>query len=485
MDAEMLARVQFAFTVGYHFIIVPLSIGLALMVVISETRHYRSGLEADRNASTFWIKLFTTTFALGVATGITMEFAFGTNWSNYSRFVGDIFGAPLAAEAIFAFFLESTFLGVLLFGRRRVSRKVYLAAAWLVCIGAHLSALWILIANSWQHTPAGYEVEGGRAVLTSFWAAAFNPSTAPRFVHTLAAAWITGGFLIAGIAAYYMLRQRHLVFARRTMLAGLAIGLFVSAAMPFIGHWQALVVAEHQPVKMAAFETVTTTGAHAPLYLFGWVGENDRGEPEATGLAIPNGLSLMLGLSTRHVVEGLDTIAPQNRPPLQLTFQSYHLMIALSFLFIAVMLVAALAAWRRKIEQWRWLQWLLLCCIPLPVIAAQLGWIATEVGRQPWIVQGLLRTSEGVSPTVSAGEIVATLSIFAVLYLVLFVAWLRVFTGIIRTGVQEPEAVAEASGGDARGAQTLPRGDDGSRAVVVSVTADEIGDDGRVAPTSG
>jgi len=434
MDAEMLARIQFAFTVGYHFIIVPMSIGLALMCVIAETRYYKSGLESDRAASTFWIKLFTTTFAFGVATGITMEFAFGTNWADYSRFVGDIFGAPLAAEGLFAFFLESVFLGVLLFGRRRVSRKVYLASAWLVFIGANLSALWILIANSWQHTPAGYRIEGGRAVLTSFWAAAFNPSVGPRLVHTLAATWITGGFLVAGIAAWYLLKRRHTAFARRSLVAGLAIGLIVSAAMPFIGHWHALQVAEYQPVKMAAFETVYQTGPNAPLYLFGWVGTDEAGDPAPKGLAVPSGLSLMLGLRPGHVVEGLDQVAATDWPPLQLTFQAYHFMIALSFLFIAIMLVAAFAVWKKKIEHWRWLLWLLVFSIPLPIVAAQLGWIATEVGRQPWIVQGLLRTSDGVSATVSAAEVATTLSIFVVVYALLFVAWMRVFTRIVRKG---------------------------------------------------
>jgi cytochrome d ubiquinol oxidase subunit I len=499
MDAEMLARIQFAFTVGYHFIIVPLSIGLALMVVISETRYYKSGLESDKAASSFWIKLFTTTFALGVATGITMEFAFGTNWANYSRFVGDIFGAPLAAEGLFAFFLESTFLGVLLFGRRRVSRKIYLAAAWLVFIGANLSALWILIANSWQHTPAGYKIVDGRAVLTDFWAAAFNPSTAPRLVHTLAAAWITGGFLVAGIAAWYLLKGRHTAFARRALVAGLAIGLIVSAAMPFIGHWQSLVVAKYQPVKMAAFETVYKTGPNTPLYMFGYVGQDPQGNPEAKGLAIPSGLSLMLGLNPDHVVKGLDTVPPQDRPPLQLVFQSYHFMIALSFLFILVMLIAAFATWRKKIEQWRWVLWLLVFCIPLPIIAAQLGWIATEVGRQPWIVQDLLRTSQGVSPTVSSGEVITTLSIFAALYLILFIAWLRIFTGIIRKGPQEPQPATgaisppgTAAGADPEGpaslASTMAAGSAtgvGQLGTGVSRSDVNVGDGGRGTPAVG
>jgi cytochrome d ubiquinol oxidase subunit I len=214
--------------------------------------------------------------------------------------------------------------------------------------------------------------------------------------------------------------------------------------MPFIGHWQALVVAEHQPVKMAAFETVTTTGANAPLYLFGWVGENDEGQPEATGLAIPGGLSLMLGLSTGRVVQGLDAAAPQDRPPLQLTFQSYHLMIALGFLFILVFFVTLVMHRLRRLERARWLLWALMACIPLSILAINLGWMAAEVGRQPWVVQGLMRTSDAVSPLVSAGQIWMTIGLFVLVYLVLFVAWLRIFLGIIRKGPEDTAEMLEA-----------------------------------------
>ena len=438
MSAESLARLQFAFTIGYHFLYVPLSIGFALMVVIAEGRYYRSRLAADKAASDFWIKLFTTTFAIGVATGLTMEFAFGTNWAAYSRFVGDIFGSPLAAEGIFAFFLESTFLAVLLFGRKRVSPGIYYASAWLVFIGTHLSALWILIANSWMHTPAGYKVADGKAVMTSFWAVVTNPSVAPRLVHTLAATWVAGAFAVAGISAWHLLKGRRLPFARRYLLTGLVIGLVVSAAMPFIGHWQALVVAKHQPVKMAAFESIYRTGPNADLTLLGWVGHDADGNPQAKGLAIPSGLSLMLGLSPGHVVKGLDTVPPTDRPPLQLTFQSYHIMIALAFAFILLMLASlVLYLWKRRLESMRWLLWLLVIAIPFPIIAIQFGWMATEVGRQPWIVQGVLRTTDGVSPVVSTGEIVTTLLLFVVVYALLFLAWLRIFTRIIARGPAE------------------------------------------------
>jgi len=451
----MLSRIQFAFTIGFHFIFVPISIGLALMVVLSERRYYKSAVPAHMAASNFWIKLFTTTFAIGVATGITMEFAFGANWADYSRFVGNIFGAPLAAEGLFAFFLESTFLGVLLFGRQRVSRGMYYASAWLVMIGAWLSALWILIANSWQHTPRGYKIEDGKAVLTDFWAAALNPSTAPRYVHTMAAALIAGCFVVASISAWYLLKNRHLHFARQSLTSALVAGLVVSALMPFIGHWHALVVAEHQPVKMAAFESLARTEKNADLWLFGWVNTKDN---SVTGLEIPGGLSLMLHLDPDATVKGLDTVPAADRPPEQLVFQSYHLMIALSFVFIGIMALALLLRVLKRLEKARWMLWILVCSFPLPLIAINMGWTATEVGRQPWIVQGLLRTSDGVSPVVSAREVWVTLGLFALVYLVLFIAWLRIFTGIIRKG---PEDVVEMVEAEKPQRQPVPTGAEG------------------------
>ena len=440
MDAVLLARLQFAFTIGYHFIFVPMSIGIGMMVVLSERRYYKSRIPADRAASDFWIKLFTTTFAIGVATGITMEFAFGANWATYSRFVGNIFGAPLAAEGLLAFFLESTFLGVLLFGRKKVSKLFYYVSAWLVWAGALLSALWILIANSWMQTPAGYKVEGGKAVLTDFWAAAFNPSAAPRYFHTVASALLTGCFVVAGVCAWYMLKRRHLHFARQAMLWAVSVGLVVAVAMPFLGHWGALVAAEHQPVKVAAFENVTNTENGAPLWLFGWLTKNDDGSYDTHGIGIPNGLSLILHLDPQARITGLDSVPLADRPPVPLVFQSYHLMIMLGGLFVLVLLLALVMHYLKRLENARWLLWILIACIPLALLAINMGWMSAEVGRQPWIVQGLMRTTDGVSPLVSAGEIWTTLGLFGLIYLILFVAWFRIFIGIIRTG---PEDVVE------------------------------------------
>jgi len=324
-----------------------------------------------------------------------------------------------------------------------------------VMIGALLSALWILIANSWQQTPAGYKIEDGKAMLTSFWAAALNPSIAQRYTHTIAGCIIAGAFVVAAISAWYLLKGRHVRMARHALRTGLIVGLIVSAVMPLIGHWSALEVAKYQPVKMAAFENVYETGDRAPLYLFGWVHTNAEGEPTTTGISIPDGLSLMLGLNPEHIVTGLDSVPAADRPPAQITFQSYHLMIALSFLFILVMLIAAVMLALKRIEKARWVLWLLVVCSPLPIIAIFLGWAAAEVGRQPWVVQGLLRTSDGVSPLVTAGQVWTTLGIFALIYLVLFIGWARVFFGTIARG---PEEVADMLTAEKTAAVAAPSG---------------------------
>lgn len=438
MDTVLLSRIQFAFTAGYHFLFVPLSLGLAVTLVWAERRYYHSRLAEDQAASRFWVRLFTATFAIGVATGITMEFAFGTNWAAYSRFVGDIFGAPLAAEALLSFFLESTFLGVLLFGRDRVSPRFYYVSAWLVALGAHLSALWIIIANSWQQTPAGYAIQDGRAVLTDFFAAAFNPSTVPRYLHTVTATWVAGAFLVAGVSSWYLLQGRHVSFARRALGTSLVLGLLTSMAMPLVGHFHALQVVDTQPAKMAAFEGVFETQSGAGLTLLGWVDETDQ---KVVALKMPNLLSILVGGSPRTVIQGLNDVPPQDRPPLQLTFQLFHLMVALGLYFILLMAVGLALRYRGRLETSRRYLKTLVYSSPLPVLASQLGWAAAEVGRQPWIVQGELRTRDAVSATVPASQVGLSLAIFAVIYALLFVGWLRVVLGLIRKGPDETTLV--------------------------------------------
>jgi len=430
----LLSRIQFAFTIGYHFLYVPFSIGLGLILILAERRYRRTGADADRAASDFWIKIFAATFAVGVASGITMEFAFGTNWANYSRFVGGVFAVPLAAEGIFAFFLESSFLGVLLFAKKRVSRRFYYASAWLVVFAAMFSAFWILAANSWMQTPRGSTVMNGQAVLTNFWAALFTPSLAPRLAHTLGATFVAGAFFAAGVSAYYLLQGRHTTFAKRTIRLALVLGFLLSAIMPLLGHWQALGIASDQPVKMAAMEAVYQTGSHKSLSILGIVDESAQ---KPVGLMIPDGLSLILGLSTNKIVTGLDSVPPADRPPVQIVFQSWHLMIAIGTLLVLIMLAGLYLWWRRTLERSRWYLRLLQFSIPLPIVATTLGWMTAEIGRQPWVVQGQLRTTDAVSPTVSTSQVATTLAVFIVLYAVLFYFWLVVVRRIVRRGPDE------------------------------------------------
>jgi cytochrome bd ubiquinol oxidase subunit I len=435
MDAVLLARIQFAFTVGYHFLFVPISLGTGVFMLLAGRRWYKTQSENDKAGFLFWLKLFSLTFVIGIATGITMEFAFGTNWASYSRFVGDIFGAPLAAEALFAFFLESTFLGVLLFGRGKVPRKFYYVSTWLVVCGALLSALWIIIANSWQQTPAGYTIQDGRAVLTHFWAAAFNPSTLPRYFHTVVSTFIAGSFMAAAVAIYYLKRKRHTEFAKKTLTTAIILGLVCSIAMPAIGDWQARVVGEHQPAKMAAYEGLFKNEKDAGILIFGVM--DTKNQTLHAKLAVPELLSWTLTGSTGGTVKGLESFPKDEQPPLQATFATYRIMVILGMYFVIVLLVGLYLLIRKKLFTSRRYLAVLMWSAPLPMIAIEVGWFATEMGRQPWIVQGLLKTKDAVSTVVPAGQILTTLIIFVIIYALLFYVWFRKMRKAIATGPQE------------------------------------------------
>lgn len=433
MDALLLARIQFAVTVGFHFIFPPLTIGLAWALVLAEWFGWK------RNDST-WIQigklfgsLLALTFVVGVASGIVMEFQFGTNWAVYSKFVGDIFGSPLAAEGVFAFFLESSFLGLYLFGRGRVSKGLHWFSALMVAVGSTLSAFWIIVANSWQQTPAGYVIRDGRAELTDFFAAVFNPSTLPRYFHTVTAAIIAGAFLVAGVAAYYLLRDPKSPVGRKAMKLGISIGLVASIVIvvPF-GHWHAKQVAETQPEKFATIEGLMTSQAGAPAVVFG-IPVGDPPELLAK-IEIPKMLSWLAYGTTDAHVKGLDAFPKEDLPPFWLTFVSFHNMVALGMWFILVMAGAAFFLKRGTLWTKRWLLKALLFSIPLPVIACELGWIAAEVGRQPWIVYGLLRTASAHSTTVTAGEILFSLIMFGIVYLLLGSLWLFLMFRAVRNG---------------------------------------------------
>lgn len=433
MDAVFLARLQFAFTIGFHYIFPPLSIGMAWLIFIYQFLFIRKKDEEYNIISQFWIKLFTITFVVGVATGITMEFQFGTNWANYSRFVGDIFGAPLAAEGVFSFFLESTFLGVLLYGSKKVSKKMYCFSSFLVAFGATLSAFWIIVANSWQQTPRGFIIEGGKAVLTDFWAAVFNPSTVPRYLHAVNGAVITGSFFVLGICAYFLLKNRHVHFAKKSMKVALIVAVLASVAQLPIGHMHAVQVAQNQPAKLAAYEGLWETRDHAPLLIFGV--PNVHEEKMDFTIEIPNILSYLVGGTSDTIVTGLKDIPKDERPPIMVPFVSFHLMIAMGTFFIFLSILALIMG--KKVYTNRLILKTFFFIIPIPFIANQLGWIATEVGRQPWIVYNILKTSDGVSMTLSAPEILFSLVLFGAIYALLFFVWVFLLRQKVLEGPKE------------------------------------------------
>ena len=467
-DVALLSRIQFALTVAYHFIFVPLSIGLGLILAIFATKYHRSRSEADGNAMRFWVRIFTATFAIGVATGITMEFSFGTNWADYSRFVGDIFGAPLAAEALFAFFLESVFLGVLLFGRNKVSSLFYTVSAWLVWAGSCLSALWILIANSWMQTPAGAELaaDGSKAVITDFLAAAFNPSTLPRYTHVVVALLILGAFASLAVGAWYLLRGKHADFAMQTIRVGAVVGIVASCALIVTAHSSAVEVSQEQPTKLAMMEGMYDDEV-PPLYAFGWVDEENQ--QVITPFSIPGGTSFLATGTWDAQYQGLNSLAQTEKYgdmdvadlPVNLVFQSYHLMVAMYGLIMITAILAVVFSLRGgRIRSMRWLQKLLLVSPLFPFIAIQVGWITAEVGRQPWVVypstsgpDGVsLLTNNAISQSVSAPELLLTLALFAAVYVFLFIGWARVISRFIERGPVGDAAPAAGSADDATAA---------------------------------
>ncbi len=462
-DVVLLSRIQFALTVAYHFLFVPLSIGLGLIMAIFATKYHRSRSEQDGNAMRFWVRIFTTTFAIGVATGITMEFSFGTNWADYSRFVGDIFGAPLAAEALFAFFLESVFLGILLFGRNKVSNLFYTVSAWLVWAGSCLSALWIIIANSWMQTPAGAELaaDGSKAIITDFLAAAFNPSTLPRYTHVVVALLIMGAFASMCVGAWYLLKGKHTDFAMKTVKIGAAVGMVASCAMIVTAHSSAVEVSQEQPTKLAMMEGMYGDEV-PPLYAFGWVDEENQ--QVITPFAIPGGTSFLATGTWDTEYQGLNSLAQTDKyadvdvanMPVNLVFQSYHLMVAMYGLIMLTVILALVFTLRGgRIRTMRWLQKLLVVAPLFPLIAIQVGWITAEVGRQPWVVypstsgpDGVaLLTQNAISQSVSAPELLTTLALFIAVYVFLFVGWARVISHFIKRGpVADSETNAAKEG---------------------------------------
>ncbi|HEY9870215.1 MAG TPA: cytochrome ubiquinol oxidase subunit I [Candidatus Obscuribacterales bacterium] len=442
-NVELLARVQFAFTVMFHYLFPPLSIGLGMILIFMEGLYLKTKNPIYEAMCKFWVKVFALNFSLGVATGIVMQVEFGTNWATYSRYVGDIFGSALAAEGIFAFFLESGFLAVLLFGWNRVSPRVHFLATIMVALGATFSAFWITVANSWMQTPAGYEIVGeglnARAVIVDFWAMVFNPSAMSRFFHVVVGGWICGAFFVMSISAYYILKNRHMEFARRSFAIALVFGALATPLQAFIGSRQAEIVAEHQPAKLAAYEGHFETGGGAPFYLIG-VPDPETGEVKYA-VKIPGLVSFLVTGRFEGEVKGLNDFPEWERPPVQLPFQAYHGMILLGMYLIGLSWLGLFLLWRKRLFGKRWLMRVFVISVAAPYIANQLGWIATEVGRQPWVVYGLLRTSDALSKAVAAGAVLGSLVLFAVIYLLLFLVFIYSLDRKIKHGPDEPAAM--------------------------------------------
>lgn len=494
MDVVLLSRLQFAFTIMFHYIFPPLTIGLGVILAYLETRYYLTKKPVFAIACQFWTKIFVLNFAIGVSSGIVMEFQFGTNWATYSRFVGDVFGSALAAEGIFAFFLESGFLAIVAFGREKVSAGLYLFSMYMVALGSIFSSIWIVVANSWQQTPAGHHIvdilrpvtgaDGSsemvpwvvdgvvqrRAEIVDFMAMVFNPSTVQRLSHVLLGCAAVGGFFVLSISAYYILKDKHHEFARRSFNGALIFSLAASLGLAINGHSQAQNVYRNQPAKLAAFEGHYKTG-RADLNLIGW--PNEKEERIDYEISLPGGLSFMVfdDLTFSKPVVGLDRFKPEDRPPLLVPFFSWRLMVGLGGLMIGLCILGVIYSRKKQLSEKRSLLWVFVFAIGFVIVANQSGWIAAEVGRQPWTVyppvlwndagddlvtaaDGFyqydeelgLRTSKSFSAAVSVGEAKTSLILFALLYAALTAVWIVVLDRKIRTG-PEPLPAPSRPGG--------------------------------------
>jgi len=436
MDVEILSRLQFAFTVAFHYIYPPLSIGVGLIMVIMEGSYLRTGDKTYETMARFWTRIFALIFGIGVATGIVMEFEFGTNWAKYSRYVGDVFGSALAAEGIFAFALESGFLGVLLFGWNKVKPRVHFIATVGVFVGSVFSAVWIVVANSWQQTPAGYHIVGegmdARAEITDFWAMVFNPSSVDRLLHVWLGAFLAGAFLIMSVHAYYLLRDRYVLLSQKALKIALVVATTAALLQLASGHQSADGVAENQPAKLAAFEGHFPESAPGDLYLIGWV---DKKTQTVKGIKLPGGLSFLIDWNFTSPIKGLNAFSADEQPAaVNAIFQFYHLMVAIGMLLILLTLYGTIQWWRGKIFKQRWYLWILVFAVFLPQVSNQLGWFAAEMGRQPWVVYGHLKTAEALSESVESSEVLFSLVFFTLIYTLLLLLFIYLLDRKIKKG---------------------------------------------------
>ena len=503
------SRAQFALTAMYHWLFVPLIIGLAFIVALMETIYYKTGKNEWKRMTKFWMKLFGINFAIGVATGIILEFEFGTNWSTYSWFVGDIFGAPLAIEAILAFFLEATFVAVMFFGWEKVSKRFHLLSTWLVAIGAGISALWILVANAWMQNPVGmtFNPETARNEMINFWEVLFNPVAVNKFLHSISSGLLHGSLFVVGISCWFLLKRRETLFARKSILVGAVTGLLASLMVAYTGDSSARIISKVQPVKFAAFEALYEGKEDAGLAAFGILSDSEKKIGETTvkdlnfRFEIPGLLSLMTTGQREGFVPGIMDLVNGNSgrqimsfdekkargeigrkvlmdykkarkdnnkenieanlskfrdenflndyfryfgysfvespddiiPSVPIAFYSFHLMVYLGFLFILIFSLANIFLFNGTIAEKKWFLWIAVLSIPLPYVSGEAGWVLTEMGRQPWIIQDLMTVNSGASQ-IGSGSVITTFILFAVLFTVLLIAEISIMIRQIKIG---------------------------------------------------
>ncbi|HET6487667.1 MAG TPA: cytochrome ubiquinol oxidase subunit I [Spirochaetia bacterium] len=432
MSVAGLSQIQFATVALFHFLFVPLTLGLSVLVAIMETAYARTGNEIYLRMTRYWSRLLIINFAVGVVTGITLEFQFGMNWAEYSRFVGDIFGAPLAIEATVAFFLESTIMGLWLFSWKRVSRGVHATLMWLIALASTLSAVWILVANGWMQHPVGYQVVGGKAELTSFVALITNHYALVKIFHTLSSAYTLSCFFIMGISAIQLLQHRHEEMFTRSFKIAATIGIVTSIFIIVAGDLSGTQVALTQPTKLAAMEAQWETETGASYYILQFP-DVKQGENSVQAIGIPKGLSILAYRDPGATIKGLNDFPASDRPSVMISFLSFRLMVGLGFLFVLLAFIAVLIAWRRRLGKNRWFLWVMAVAIVLPYLASELGWMLAEMGRQPWIVYGLMRTADAASRSLTPGDVLGSLIAFLALYSILAVVDVFLLSRYART----------------------------------------------------
>jgi cytochrome d ubiquinol oxidase subunit I len=440
-DALTVSRLQFAFTVTYHYLFPMLTMGLALLIFVLKSIYMRNRDELYNAAARFWGKIFAVTFVMGVVTGIPLEFQFGTNWAAFSRYAGDIIAQTLAMEGAFAFFLESTFLGLFLWGEQRFGQRLHWFSSFMVFFGTWASGYFIITTNAWMQHPVGYTtLENGNIVLDDYWAVLFNPWMFAQYAHNMGGAVVCGAFVMAGLGAFYVLGRRHEEYGRAFLKVGVIAGVLASIWMLFpTGHFSSEQVAEHQPVSLAAMEGLFESERRAGVVLIGQPDTENR--TIENPIIIPRALSYLIYQNWNAEVKGLEAFPEKNWPDnIPLLYYSYHVMVGLGTFFIGIMTLAAFLLWRRRLYESRWMLWLLMLAIPFPFIANTAGWFTAELGRQPWLVYGLFRTQEGVSPLISSGSVLFTLIGFAGMYLVMGLLYILL---MVREVAHGPEAEGE------------------------------------------